>query len=163
MAAIDEHDMTPREVIRNLLTAARQTAEGKIPSLDATISQIARAQEHVETLPEEQRNEVYEALLPDRTTPLDPQRPTRDLLEHLLDGIRAANALFRSYVDEVEGVPTIDDEPFSTPTASSGSSRTRTSPTPTTATHGTKRSTGRSSIKCGKKRRPRASDCHRRT
>lgn len=115
VAAIDEHDMTPREVIRNLLTAARQTAEGKIPSLDAIIDQIARAQEHVETLPEEQRDEVYEALLPDRTTPLDPQRPTRDLLEHLLDGMRAANALFRSYVDEVEGVPTIDDEPLPHP------------------------------------------------
>lgn len=40
---------------------------------------------------------------PHRTTPLDPMRPTRDLLEHLLDGIRTCLVVLAQHVDQQTG------------------------------------------------------------
>lgn len=61
VTAIEEHDLSPREVVKHLLTAARQAAEGKIPSLDTILDQIADVQERVQALPEDQRDDIYRA------------------------------------------------------------------------------------------------------
>jgi hypothetical protein len=117
--AIDATDHRPRDVVRHLLLEAAKVREGRIPDLAALVEQVAKAGERIENLPEAQREEAYEALLPDRITLLDPQRPGRDLLEHLLDGLRSCFTLFEEYVghDEHTGAPTLNSTPLPHPHA----------------------------------------------
>jgi hypothetical protein len=46
-----------------------------------------------------------------RVTALNPRRPARDLLEHLLDGIGACHLLYAEYDDADEPWDDQDDEP----------------------------------------------------
>lgn len=121
VGAIDTADHRPRDVVRHLLREAAEVREGRIPDLAHLFEQVADAGKRAENLPEAQREEAYEALLPDRITLLDPQRPARDLLEHLLDGIRSCFVLFSDHVDHDEhtGAPTLDSTPLPHPGAES--------------------------------------------
>jgi hypothetical protein len=103
VGAISDADQSPRDVVLHLLREAVQVRDGKIPDLHALLAQIAEViaevSERAEQLPEPPDDQTYQALLPERLTPLGPQRPARDLLEHLLDGLRACSTLFNSCID----------------------------------------------------------------
>jgi hypothetical protein len=99
VGAIYDADHSPRAVVLHLLREAVQVRDGKIPDLHALLDRIAQASERAEQLPEPQADQTYQALLPERLTPLNPQRPARDLLEHLLDGLRACSTLFNDCID----------------------------------------------------------------
>ncbi|WP_240437562.1 hypothetical protein [Sciscionella marina] len=95
---------TPREVVTDLIATAMITAEGKLAAPDVLVRQIGDAKEKAKQWgPGDE--ELLAGLMP-RITPLDPQRPARDLLEDLLDGIRGSWLLYREYVE----LETIDDE-----------------------------------------------------
>ncbi len=101
---------TPRSVVLDLVRGALDAAEGRIPDLNALVLQIAEAETRADEVPEARRDEMREALLPDRVTPLDPTRPSLDLLEDLLAGIRGCWLIFSEYSEpDVDGT---DDEAF---------------------------------------------------
>lgn len=110
VSAIDADDQRPGDVVGGLLREAAEVRDGKIPDLAHLLAQIADAGDRVEGLPDAAREEAYQALLPDRITLLNPRRPARDLLEHLLDGLRSCATLFAEYVDHDDhtGAPTLD-------------------------------------------------------
>jgi hypothetical protein len=111
VTAIDEDDAAPHEVVTSLLLGAARVRDGEIPDLDDLIQHVVEAQEQAETYPEDIREQAYAELLPTHLTPLDPRRPARDLLEHLLDGLQSANTLFHAeatFTDD--GAPMIDNE-----------------------------------------------------
>lgn len=109
--AVLDLEQAPRDIVLQLLTDATEVREGKIPDLERLLAQVDEAHLEAEAFPESRRAEVLEALLPDRITPLDPQRPARDLLEHLLDGLGASLTLFYSSIDiDDDGAPMIDGE-----------------------------------------------------
>jgi hypothetical protein len=99
VGAIDNADHSPRDVVLHLLRDAAQVRAGKIPDLPNLLARIAQASEQAEQLPPSHRDQTYQALLPDHLTPLDPLRPARDLLEHLLDGLRACSTLYHNCID----------------------------------------------------------------
>jgi hypothetical protein len=95
---------TPRAVVLDLVRGALDAAAGRIPDLNALVLQIAEAETRADEVPEARRDEMREALLPDRVTPLDPTRASLDLLEDLLSGIRGCWLVFSEYREpEVEG------------------------------------------------------------
>lgn len=117
VGAIDDADHSPRDVVLHLLRQAVQVRDGRIPDLHDLLARIDQARESAEQLPESHRDQTYQALLPERLTPLDPLRPARDLLEHLLDGLRACSTLFDSCVDydHDTGAPVLDGVPLPHP------------------------------------------------
>jgi hypothetical protein len=93
-------------------------AEGVIADLPAVLADRAALEELVDRLPADQRREAL-AAEPARTTLLDPRRPARDLLEHLLDGVSSCHLLYAEYAiagghravdDDVE--PDDEDDDF---------------------------------------------------
>jgi hypothetical protein len=96
VAAIHEGDVAPHDIVTVLLRGAAQVRDGEIPDLDELVHQVVEAQEQAENYPDELREQAYQALMPTHLTPLDPRRPARDLLEHLLDGLQSANTLFHA-------------------------------------------------------------------
>ncbi len=112
--AVKEIGQKPAEVVPHLLREAAEVREGKVPDLTALLSQVAEAADRVDDLPESYRSDAYEALLPERITLLDPQRPARDLLEHLLDGLHSCLAVFEQFVDydARTDAPTIEGTPL---------------------------------------------------
>jgi hypothetical protein len=111
VAAIDEDNAAPHEVVTALLLGAARVRDGEIPDLDDLIQHVVQAQEQAETYPEDIREQAYAELLPTHLTPLDPRRPARDLLEHLLDGLQSANTLFHAEATFADnGAPIIDNE-----------------------------------------------------
>lgn len=74
-------------------------AEGQIPDLDGLLEEVSSAEERAKRYGA-RAEEVREALMPDRITPLDPSRPAQDLLEDLLDGIRGCWLLYRAEADD---------------------------------------------------------------
>ncbi|MBB5828592.1 hypothetical protein [Micromonospora carbonacea] len=91
--------VSPRRVVMDLLRAAVAAGEGVIVDPEAVAADYARIQSLVAGLPAGQRAEVL-ASEPVRATLLDPRRPARDLLEHLLDGIASCRLLFTEYADD---------------------------------------------------------------
>lgn len=89
---VDDEE-TPREVVLGLLRAAVAVGEGQIVDLAGIVAERARLEELVGRLPVEGRDAAL-ASEPVRVTPLDPRRPARDLLEHLLDGIGSCWLLY---------------------------------------------------------------------
>ena len=59
-------------------------------------------------MPEKQRDPA-QAAVPARATLLDPRRPARDLLEHLLDGIASCHLIFAEYADDDLDDDDLDD------------------------------------------------------
>jgi hypothetical protein len=117
VGAIDDADHNPRDVVLHLLREAAQVRAGKIPDLPGLLARIAQAAEQAAQKPETHRDQTYQALLREHLTPLDPLRPTRDLLEHLLDGLRACSTLFNSCVDydHDTGAPVLHGVPLPHP------------------------------------------------
>lgn len=112
--AVDEE--SPRDVVVRMVREALMVKAGELPSLADLLAQTTAALAEAEQLPPQYNADAL-AHLPHRITPLDPQRPSRDLLEHLLDGIRASLSLFDEYVgfDDETGAPVIDQEPLAHP------------------------------------------------
>jgi hypothetical protein len=100
-AAVLDAGVPPRQVVVDLLLAARRAGEGRIPDPVGLIAQVDAARDQVARLPLAQREATLTALL-DRITALDPRRPSRDLLEHLLDGIRTCRLVFSESGQESE-------------------------------------------------------------
>lgn len=94
---------SPRAVVVGLVRAAMTIAEGKIPDPEGLVDEIEQAQAKAEQYgPGDQ--ELLAELMP-RLTPLDPVRPSRDLLEDLLDGIRGCHLLYRECADYADDGP----------------------------------------------------------
>ncbi|MEU3642905.1 hypothetical protein AB0E59_05920 [Lentzea sp. NPDC034063] len=94
---------SPRRVVVDLVAGAMTAAEGKVPDPDALVEAIEEARTQAQQYgPGDE--ELLAGLMP-RVTPLDPARPSLDLLEDLLDGIRGCWLLYRSHAelgDEVD-------------------------------------------------------------
>lgn len=108
VSQILDEERTPAQVVGELLRAATAAGRGEIADLPGILAGIEHLHNLVIGLPPEQREAALSAE-PTRSTPLDPRRPARDLLEHLLDGITSCHVLYHEYVfdtdDEVEDQP----------------------------------------------------------
>lgn len=105
---------SPRDVVTSLITEAMEAAEGRIPDAAALVEEIVDAEQQAQGFGD-RADEVRQALMPDRVTPLDPARPAHDLLEDLLDGIRGCWLLYREYADarrdgKLDAEPAEDEE-----------------------------------------------------
>lgn len=69
---IEDHNVPPRRVVLDLLRVAVAAGRGEIADLQAVPA-----------------------------VGLDPRRPARDLLEHLLDGIGSCQLLYTEYVEDL--------------------------------------------------------------
>ena len=98
---------SPRDVVLDLLRAAVAAGEGVIADLPRVLAERDQLRDLVERLPADQQEETF-AAVPARTTLLDPQRPARDLLEHLLDGIASCHLLYTEYT--IAGVDEDEDD-----------------------------------------------------
>ena len=89
---------TPREVVLDLIRTAMTVAEGRIADPEALPELIEDSIAwSAQSRPGEE--DALAAGQP-RITLLDPARPAHDLLEDLLDGIRACHLLYSSYSDD---------------------------------------------------------------
>jgi hypothetical protein len=104
---IVDDEETPREVVLELLRTAVAAGEGQIADLPGIVAERAQVEELVQQLPVEGR-EAALAAEPVRATLLDPRRPARDLLGHMLDGINACWLLYDEYSDDESA--DLDDE-----------------------------------------------------
>lgn len=102
----------PRQVVLDLVQDAITVAKGGLRDPYALTSQLATLEETAAAHPEQQS--PREALLSEfRTTPLDPARPARDLLEDLLTGIRGCRLIYHEHADlddEEEDKRALEDE-----------------------------------------------------
>jgi hypothetical protein len=96
---IVDDEEPPRAVVLGLLRAAVAAAGGEIADLAGVLAERARLEELVQRLPADKRAAAL-ASEPVRATLLDPRRPARDLLEHLLDGINSCWLLYDEYADD---------------------------------------------------------------
>ncbi|TDD83480.1 hypothetical protein [Actinomadura rubrisoli] len=88
----------PYATVTRLIRGAMAAAEGRVPDLDALLEQIDEIDDLTRELGSSSR--ANEALREEiRTTPLDPSRPARDLLEDLLLGIRGCWLLYQQCAD----------------------------------------------------------------
>jgi hypothetical protein len=96
---------TPRDLVLTLIADAQQAADGEIPDLLGLLAEVAHVTDTAEQ--QEVSEEDLPDLLPHRTTPLDPTRPARDLLEDLLLGIHGCWLVYQEYYEEEdeEGEP----------------------------------------------------------
>jgi hypothetical protein len=111
--AITEQQAAPRDVVLGLLQGAVAAAGGTIAALPAVVADRVALEDLLEELPEAERDRAL-AAEPPRTTLLDPRRPARDLLEHLLDGLNSCHVLYAEYAlgdADVAGLGDDDDEP----------------------------------------------------
>lgn len=101
---------TLREVVIDLIVAAMTAAEGKLPDPDGSVQEIEDARRKAEQFGPRD-DELLAGLIP-RVTPLDPARPSQDLLEDLLDGIHGCWLLYREHADFGDEGLDEDDENF---------------------------------------------------
>lgn len=80
------------------LRVAVAAGEGVIADLPRVLEERARLEEVLLRVLEDQRDAARAAASP-RTTLLDPRRPARDLLEHLLDGIASCHLIYAEHVN----------------------------------------------------------------
>ncbi|WP_329159981.1 hypothetical protein OHB49_11425 [Streptomyces sp. NBC_01717] len=96
---------SPREAVVGLIRDAMEVAEGRVPDLARLLEQIQETEDLVR-----QHAGADHALAAElrrfRITPLDPQRPARDLLEDLLSGIHACWLIF----EEHAGLPDREEQ-----------------------------------------------------
>ncbi|GGS92571.1 hypothetical protein [Streptomyces chromofuscus] len=89
---------SPREAVIGLIRDAMEVAEGRVPDLARLLEQIQKVEDLVR-----QHADADQALAAElrrfRITPLDPQRPARDLLEDLLSGIHACWLIFEEHAE----------------------------------------------------------------
>jgi hypothetical protein len=111
--AITEQHAAPRDVVLGLLREAVAAADGAIADLPAVVADRVALEDLLEELPAAERDRAL-AAEPPRNTPLDPRRPARDLLEHLLDGLNSCHVLYAEYAlgeADVAGFGDDDGEP----------------------------------------------------
>ncbi|MEU8138533.1 hypothetical protein [Streptodolium elevatio] len=91
--------VAPRQAVCGLVRGALRLADGQVPDYQGLIAQIA----HTEQLIAEHGADdpVIAAALRNelRLTPLDPSRPAPDLLEDLLEGIRACWLIYSEHAE----------------------------------------------------------------
>jgi hypothetical protein len=108
--AITEQHASPRQVVLGLLQGAVAATDGAIADLPAVVAERVALEDLLEELPEADRDRAR-AAEPPRNTLLDPRRPARDLLEHLLDGLNSCHVLYAEYALGEADVGDDDDEP----------------------------------------------------
>jgi hypothetical protein len=96
VTAIIDDDTSPREVVLDLLADAVAVRDGRILDPSTLAARVDEARARAAHFPAAQREEIMASLL-ERITPLDPARPARDLLEHLLDGISSCLLAYREH------------------------------------------------------------------
>lgn len=102
VSMILDESTAPREAVISLLAEAHAVREGRVPDPAGLLQRVDAAREQIRGIDVAHRESTLAALL-DRMTPLDPRRPARDLLEHLLSGVRACLLV---YGEEGPGSPT---------------------------------------------------------
>ncbi|WP_405019952.1 hypothetical protein OHV05_26955 [Kitasatospora sp. NBC_00070] len=104
MLELLEEGATPYDAVTGLVRHAMRVADGILPDPEAFREQLEEAQELLAEYDDEDEEMELAGL---RITPLDPQRPARDLLEDLLAGIQGCWILHDEYAepdeDEDEG------------------------------------------------------------
>jgi hypothetical protein len=96
---------TVRDVVVSLVRDAMLSAAGELPDIRALLARVAEVEARAARAGD-RADEIREVLMPRRTTPLDPARPARDLLEDLLVGIRGCWLLWLE-----DGEEDYSDEP----------------------------------------------------
>ncbi len=99
--AVEVDGRSPGSVVLELLRVAVAAGEGVIADLPGVLAERAHLAEVLQRVPENQRDPAR-AAVPARATLLDPRRPARDLLEHLLDGIASCHLIFAEYADDLD-------------------------------------------------------------
>ncbi|MGI5243056.1 hypothetical protein [Dactylosporangium sp. CA-139066] len=94
---------SPREAVIGLVQQAAAVAAGEAADLYEARDAIEQAIRRAET---EGGLDEVEHVEPVRLTPLDPRRPSPDLLEQLVDAIRGCWTVYAEYVDSAEDVET---------------------------------------------------------
>lgn len=83
---------TPQHIVHSLLSEAVALTRGVIVDLPALLARHRQIEQTVDLLPQEQRAAAM-ADEPVRATLLDPRRPARDLVEHLVAGLHACEVV----------------------------------------------------------------------
>ena len=90
----------PHKVVTKMVRDAMRVAEGGIPDIRAMVERMTELEDLARQY-DGDGSALREKLLAEmRITPLDPARPAMDLLEDLLEGIRACWLLYQEYDDE---------------------------------------------------------------
>ncbi|WP_436528500.1 hypothetical protein [Actinoplanes sp. HUAS TT8] len=100
----------PREIVTQMLSEAANARDGLTPDPLRLPALVDAARAEALSLPVGKRGDALMMLL-QRLTPLDPGRASRDLLEHLLDGIRSCLMVYDEAIGDV-GVEA-DEDPTS--------------------------------------------------
>jgi hypothetical protein len=90
-----EAELTPRQVVVEMLSEATGVREGLTPDPVGLTGLVDAARASVRKLPAENREDMLVALL-GRLTLLDLVRPSRDLLEHILSGLSSCLLVYRN-------------------------------------------------------------------
>lgn len=96
MVSLLADGITPRIAVSELIGNAMLVADGILPDPAGLIEAFTEASEQAAEIMEQQQ--VPDAVITVRATPLDPTRPALDLLEDLLAGIRGCWLVFRDHV-----------------------------------------------------------------
>ncbi|MFJ9522328.1 hypothetical protein ACIRPK_29240 [Kitasatospora sp. NPDC101801] len=99
---------SPYDAVTGLVRHAMRVADGILPDPDAFREQLEEAQEMLAEYGDDEEEMELAGL---RITPLDPQRPARDLLEDLLAGIQGCWLLHDQYVESDDEDDQDEDEP----------------------------------------------------
>lgn len=91
----------PREVVAAMLAEAHEVRQGHVPAPARLPALVDAARAKVRKLPPGDREQALAAMLK-RLTLLDPVRPSRDLLEHLLDGVRSCLLVYGEAAEDAE-------------------------------------------------------------
>jgi hypothetical protein len=86
-----------RRIVIELIGDAVAVAEGRLPDLARLLAGLTQVSETAEAIDPGNAELVAALLSQTRSTPLDPARPARDLLENLLAGIRACARLYQDH------------------------------------------------------------------
>lgn len=116
-AVLGKH-VAPRHVVTGMLTDAMAVAEGRVPDPAGLPDRVDAVREQVQQMPVRDPDEAVADML-ESLTPLNPCRPSRDLLEQLLDGMYSCLIVYRD---------TTGDPPNTDPAQPSGTEQTDTPP-----------------------------------
>jgi hypothetical protein len=93
---------SPRDVVVDLVDKAMQVAKGELPARETLVTDVQAARRRRRRGHHARVGETEE---PPRASLLDPTRPSRDLLEVLLEGIRGCWLLYQEYADDTDDGP----------------------------------------------------------
>ncbi|WP_370362509.1 hypothetical protein [Catenulispora sp. MAP12-49] len=90
----------PHRVVTKMIRDAMRVAEGGVPDAAALVARVAELVELADGDDADDPKLRKTLLKQMRITPLDPARPAVDLLEDLLEGIRACWLLYQEYYED---------------------------------------------------------------